>query len=130
LDAFLATSLECFQRRLTALKDADHRKNEFLAMLGHELRNPLTPISTAVEILSAPELDKTTLVRVRDLLARNVAHMSRLVNDLLDVSRITRGLINVELKPVELSAILKEVLITLSLCFNPKNKHLICNCLK
>jgi PAS domain S-box-containing protein len=89
-----------------ALVEADRRKDEFLAMLGHELRNPLTPIATATEILHTLLNNDPKLASIQDMLARNVNQIIRLVNDLLDVSRITRGLINVNLGRVGLKAIL------------------------
>ena len=90
-----------------ALREADRRKDEFLAMLGHELRNPLTPIATAAEILHALPSKDPTLAWVQDMLERNVNQIIRLVNDLLDVSRITRGLININLERVELNELLR-----------------------
>lgn len=91
---------------LAALKEADQRKDEFLAMLAHELRNPLAPIRNAVEIFRAvgppvPELRSAT-----EVIARQVHQMTRLVDDLLDVSRITRGKIELRKERVELAAVL------------------------
>jgi signal transduction histidine kinase len=71
------------------LQEADRRKDEFLAMLAHELRNPLAPIRNGVEILKSP--DEAIRERARQLIGRQVEHMSRLVDDLLEVSRITTG---------------------------------------
>jgi signal transduction histidine kinase len=79
-----------------ALKDADRRKDEFLAMLAHELRNPLAPISTAVQLLRLKELSEAQRERARDVLERQVQHLVLLVDDLLDVSRITRGVITLQ----------------------------------
>jgi signal transduction histidine kinase len=79
-----------------ALKDADRRKDEFLAMLAHELRNPLAPISTAVQLLRLKELSDGQRERARDVLERQVQHLVLLVDDLLDVSRITRGVITLQ----------------------------------
>ena len=79
-----------------ALKDADRRKDEFLAMLAHELRNPLAPISTAVQLLRLKELSDAQRERARDVLERQVQHLVLLVDDLLDVSRITRGVITLQ----------------------------------
>jgi len=73
------------------LKEADQRKNEFLATLSHELRNPLAPIRNAVNILRMKGARETDLRKSRDVIDRQVHHLSRLVDDLLDVSRITRG---------------------------------------
>lgn len=90
-----------------ALKDADQRKNEFLAMLGHELRNPLTPISNIAQLMSSQPLDEPTRIWSCEVLNRNVAHISQLVDDLLDVSRISRGLVNIRRERIELVELLK-----------------------
>ena len=90
-----------------ALKDADQRKNEFLAMLGHELRNPLTPISNVAQLMSSQSLDEPTRIWSCEVLSRNVTHISQLVDDLLDVSRISRGLVNIRRERVELVELLK-----------------------
>ncbi|MDD4907209.1 MAG: ATP-binding protein, partial [Methylobacter tundripaludum] len=90
-----------------ALKDADQHKNEFLAMLGHELRNPLTPISNVAQLMCSQSLDEPTRIWACEVLNRNVAHISQLVDDLLDVSRISRGLVNIRRVRVELVELLK-----------------------
>jgi PAS domain S-box-containing protein len=89
-----------------ALWEADRRKDEFLAMLAHELRNPLAPIRNAVHVLRLLGPLDSNLQRVRDVIGRQVLHLSRLVDDLLDVSRITRGMVMLRRAPVELAAIL------------------------
>jgi signal transduction histidine kinase len=93
-----------------ALREADQRKDNFLAILGHELRNPLAPIRAAVEILKRRGPDDPALVRMRDVIDRQAQHMSRLVDDLLDVSRITRGKINLKPEPTDLSAVARRAL--------------------
>jgi len=90
------------------LRDADQRKNVFLAMLGHELRNPLTPISNVAQLMRSQPLDEPTLAWACEVLNRNVTHISQLVDDLLDVSRITRGLVKIQRKLVELAQLLKD----------------------
>lgn len=90
------------------LRDADQRKNVFLAMLGHELRNPLTPISNVAQLMRSQPLDEPTLAWACEVLNRNVTHISQLVDDLLDVSRITRGLVKIQRKRVELAQLLKD----------------------
>ena len=80
------------------LRDADRRKDEFLAMLAHELRNPLAPISAAAQLLKMPALKPELVRKTSDVISRQVSHMTRLVDDLLDVSRVTRGLIELERK--------------------------------
>src|SRR5439155_25368987 len=73
------------------LKQADRRKDEFLATLAHELRNPLAPIRNAVELLRRAEGDPTLREHARAMMERQLAQMVRLIDDLLDISRITRG---------------------------------------
>jgi CheY-like chemotaxis protein len=87
------------------LREADRRKDEFLAMLAHELRNPLAPISTAAQVLKFPNLDPQRLRTTSDIISRQVAHMTDLIDDLIDVSRVTRGLIELDKSNVEVSAI-------------------------
>jgi signal transduction histidine kinase/CheY-like chemotaxis protein len=73
------------------LREADRRKDEFIGVLAHELRNPLAPVRLAVEILRRTAPAEPRIERVRDVIDRQVTHMSRLIDDLLDVSRIARG---------------------------------------
>ncbi len=86
------------------IKEADQRKDEFLAMLAHELRNPLAPIRNAVEILRFSKSTEPSLLQARDLLDRQTRHLTRLVDDLLDVSRITRGKIQLQMTTVDLAS--------------------------
>jgi signal transduction histidine kinase len=88
-----------------ALKEADRHKDEFLAMLAHELRNPLAPILNAVQLMRKKSLGDPQLVWSRDVIDRQLAHLTRLVDDLLDVSRITRGKINLAREPVEVAGL-------------------------
>ena len=85
-----------------ALKEADRHKDEFLAMLAHELRNPLAPIHNAVQLMHRQDLSNPHLLWSRDVIGRQLAHLTRLVDDLLDVSRITRGKINLNRQALEL----------------------------
>jgi signal transduction histidine kinase len=87
------------------LQEANHRKDEFLAMLAHELRNPLAPIRTAVQLLRLKELTEPHRLHARDVIERQVEHLVNLIDDLLDVSRITRGMITLQLEPVLVGAI-------------------------
>jgi len=86
------------------LKEADRHKDEFLAMLAHELRNPLAPIHNAIRLMHLKRLEEPQLQWARDVIDRQATHLTRLVDDLLDVSRITRGKINIEVRPLELAA--------------------------
>ena len=89
--------------RATQLAEADQRKDEFLAMLGHELRNPLAPVVHSVELLGR---DARTAERARDIIRRQSEHLTHLVDDLLDVSRITRGSVKLEKRRVALHDII------------------------
>jgi PAS domain S-box-containing protein len=89
-----------------ALKEADRRKDEFLAMLAHELRNPLAPIRNALHILKQPGVDGAMLRQVRDMAERQVQHMARLLDDLLDVSRISRGRIELRKDAVDVAVVI------------------------
>ncbi len=83
------------------LQEDDRRKDEFLAMLGHELRNPLAPLAHALELIATPELPPDLATEALEIARRQVRHMSRLVEDLLDLSRITRGTIELRRQPLE-----------------------------
>jgi len=90
-----------------AVAEAQNRsKDEFLAMLGHELRNPMAPITSAAHLMRMPNVRPEQQRQASDIISRQVDHMNHLVNDLLDVSRVTRGLIALEKKPVALETVL------------------------
>ena len=90
------------------LREADRRKDEFLAMLAHELRNPLAPIGAAAELLQRIKLDETMIKRTSQIIGRQVGHMTALIEDLLDVSRVTRGLVQLDSEPLDVGAVLHE----------------------
>jgi signal transduction histidine kinase len=100
------------ERAAEALRLLDQRKDEFLATLGHELRNPLAPLLTGLQLLRLSGDDRQTVERVRAAMERQVAHLVRLVDDLLEISRITRGIIDVRRGPIELGALLRTALDT------------------
>lgn len=91
-----------------ALREADRRKDEFLAMLAHELRNPLAPIMVAAELLGRQAGDGEQVERTSAVILRQVRHLTGLVDDLLDVSRVTRGLVVIDKQRVDLRAILAQ----------------------
>jgi len=95
-----------------ALEEADRRKDEFLAVLAHELRNPLAPIRSAVQILRSAETTGADPRPARDVIDRQVRQMARLIDDLLDVSRISRGRIELRREPVDLAAVVRSALET------------------
>lgn len=88
-----------------ALREADRRKDEFLAMLGHELRNPLTSVRSAVGILQLTGLTGEHFAVARDVIVRQTQQLTRLVDDLLDTTRITQGKVDLRREPVELAAV-------------------------
>jgi signal transduction histidine kinase/CheY-like chemotaxis protein len=100
------------RRAAEALKEADRRKNEFLAMLAHELRNPMAPIRNALEIMRMAGTTGPLVEPARQVIERQVQQVVRLVDDLLDVSRITRGQIELRRTPMELAAVLAQALET------------------
>jgi PAS domain S-box-containing protein len=90
------------------LKQADRRKDEFVAMLAHELRNPLAPIAAAAEILSIPGLAPSDVKHTSEVISRQVNHMTGLVNDLLDISRVTSGLVSLNRTALDVNRIVPE----------------------
>ena len=106
------------------LSEADRRKNHFLAMLAHELRNPLAPISNAVRALHLGGGDAETLRSASDMLRRQVGQMSRLVDDLLDLSRITRGRIELRKERIELAAVVQQAVEAVRAVYQSKGQEL------
>ncbi len=98
--------LEQSRQQAEALREADRRKDEFLATLAHELRNPLAPIRSAVEVMRAKGLDDPDLEWAREVIDRQASGMARLVDELLDVSRIATGKLVLRLEPMELATII------------------------
>ena len=87
------------------LKEIDRRKDEFLAMLAHELRNPLAPIGAAADLLQRVRPDEPLVRKTSQIIGRQVRHMTELVDDLLDMSRVTRGLIELERTPLDIAGV-------------------------
>jgi len=90
------------------LRAADQRKDEFLAMLAHELRNPLAPISTGAHLLKLLHSDNVQIAQTCAIIARQVEHMTSLVDDLLDVSRVTRGLVSLSTRVLDLRSVVDD----------------------
>ena len=86
-----------------ALRDADRRKDEWMAMLAHELRGPLSPVSNAVQVLMRKGPPEPELQRAREMIARQTGHLARIVEDLLDVTRLARGMIRLRKERLDLS---------------------------
>ena len=100
--------LDRLHRQQAHLQREHERKDEFLAMLAHELRNPLAPISSAAQLLRMLYAHEPRIKEASEVIGRQVRHMTHLVDDLLDVSRVTRGLVTIEKTTVELGAVLRE----------------------
>lgn len=96
------------QRAELELRAADQRKDDFLAMLAHELRNPLAPISTAAHLLRVVHAGDAHIAQTAAIISRQVDHMTELVDDLLDVSRVTRGLVALSKERLDLTAVVAD----------------------
>jgi signal transduction histidine kinase len=107
-----------------ALRDADRRKDEFLAMLAHELRNPLAPIRNAAQILARKFLNDRTAQPPIAMVQRQVTHLTRLVDDLLDVSRISQGRVELRLEHLTLAQALDQAIETVAPMARDKEQHL------
>jgi signal transduction histidine kinase len=105
LEQRVAERTAALEATTAALQEADRRKDEFLAILAHELRNPLAPIRTAVQLLRRRELAEAQSMRAREVIERQVQHLVCLIDDLLDVSRITRGMITLQRERVLIDAV-------------------------
>ncbi len=108
LVASLGDALASLREALARAEEAGKTKDNFLAVLGHELRNPLAPIVAALDLMDLK--GETGWVRERQAMRRQVRHMSRLVDDLLDVSRITQGKLEMRRRPVDLGAVVRQAL--------------------
>ena len=106
----IATDITDQKHVEAALREADRRKDIFLATLSHELRNPLAPIRHAARLLRAPGVSAADADRARDIIERQSQHMSRLLDDLLDVARITRGSLELRKEPLDLSSVIDTAL--------------------
>ncbi|MGO4550672.1 PAS domain-containing protein [Lysobacter sp. 2RAF19] len=101
---------EALERSEYSLRDADQRKDRFLATLAHELRNPLAPIATAASLLRLSPDDPDRVLAASDIIHRQVEHMTHLVNDLLDVSRVTQGQAVLDVREMDLAQAVREAL--------------------
>ena len=110
VDGWVAVVLDISARKEveTSLQAADRKKDEFLATLAHELRNPLAPIRHAVEILKSRGSADSEAAWSRDVIERQVGHMSRLLDDLLDMSRVSHGKLKLLVKPMDLATAIRE----------------------
>ena len=106
------------------LREADRRKNEFLAMLAHELRNPLAPIASGAQLLGQDNLDPARTRQISGIIARQARHMAGLVDDLLDVSRVTRGLVALSKDRIDINEVVLEALEQVGEPLRQKRHHL------
>lgn len=122
------TDIEDQKDAEAALREADQRKDEFLATLAHELRNPLAPIRNSLQILKMPRVDAVTAERTRDMIERQVQHLVRLVDDLLDVSRVMRGKITLHPERLELATVLARAVETVQPLIESQGQELRISC--
>jgi signal transduction histidine kinase len=109
IDQLLAASVFSFAQAAREAEEAEkRRKDEFRSMLAHELRNPLSPISAAAMLLKLARNDDSVVRQARNIIARQVAHMSSLLDDLLDVSRVTRAAVERKLEPLDLRDVIDD----------------------
>jgi signal transduction histidine kinase len=111
-----------------ALLEADRHKDEFLAILAHELRNPLAPIRNAVEVMARIPIENARLKWSRDVIDRQALHLTRLVDDLLDIARITRGTIRLTQAPLRIGNILERTLEALQPIIAERRHELTVDC--
>jgi signal transduction histidine kinase len=123
VDAF-NNMLEEVEARSHELREADRRKDEFLATLAHELRNPLAPIRHGVRLLESSEVTEGQSRWAREVISRQVQRMALLLDDLLDVSRITRGRLDLKFETVELKAVVRAAVETVRPLLDSKQHQL------
>ena len=117
----MSRDISAIKQMKEALREADQRKDEFLAMLAHELRNPLTPISNAAQILDSLKLEDPVFSRAKDMIKRKVTYLTHLVDDLLDISRIAHGKILIKKTRLDLVEVIKPILETARSFIWPNN---------
>jgi PAS domain S-box-containing protein len=121
----LRASEERYRHLSKALEEMNRRKDEFLATLGHELRNPLAPLLTAAELLQLEPPGNELTQQAVDVISRQAEHMRRLIDDLLDVARITRGIVSLQLQELDLRDALQEVLRTAQSWLDSREHQLV-----
>ena len=126
ISSMLSVAIDITERKRAeeALREGDRRKDEFLAMLAHELRNPMAPIRAAADLMEVAHLDADRLKRTSQIIARQVRHMTGLVDDLLDVSRVTRGLVTLERENLDVRHVITDALEQVRPLVEEKKHHL------
>jgi len=112
------------QQAIEKLKAEDRRKNEFLAMLAHELRNPLAPISAGAELLKVARGDQERVRQTSEIISRQVSHMTNLIDDLLDVSRVTRGLVELDNRALDMRRVVADAVEQANPVIQSRHHHL------
>jgi PAS domain S-box-containing protein len=127
---YVATGLNITERDRAEqeLRAADRRKDEFLAILAHELRSPLSTLQSGLEIIRHGAATDQTLTRTADMMERQIHHVIRLVDDLLDVSRITRGKLRLQRRPVVLAEVVEQAREALRPIMEARGHQLIVHC--
>jgi PAS domain S-box-containing protein len=120
----LAQTQEALQKRVAELAASDQHRNEFLAILAHELRNPLAPLRNAVQILRRSADNAAVVEKARDLIDRQVHHMSRLVSDLLEAARAQNGQIKLQMSSLDLRSIIRHAVDLMRPVFEGKQQKL------
>jgi len=120
----LRDQIQALRATESALREADHRKDLFLATLAHELRNPLAPIRTAAQVLASPTLAPEKILWAQRVIQRQVGHMALLLDDLLDIARITRGKLKLKKTPVILDEVVDAAVEAARPLIDRKNHHL------
>jgi len=110
IEEWIGAASDITERKLAEekLRESDRRKDEFLAMLAHELRNPLAPIGAAAALLQRARLDEGLVRKTSEIIGRQVGHMTELIDDLLDVSRVTRGQVELDEAALDMRAIVAD----------------------
>ena len=121
----VATAALRARKRQYQMREVDERKDEFLAMLAHELRNPLAPISAASDLLRLPNLDRERIRDTSEIISRQVKHMTGLVDDLLDVSRVSRGLVSLDEVTLNANQIVASAVEQVQPLINSRKHHLM-----
>ena len=126
IDHLLAASIFSFAKAMREAEEAEKkRKDQFLAMLAHELRNPLSPISAATTLLKMSKSNDAVVINASNVIARQVTHMAALVDDLLDVSRVNRGKVELKLEPLDLHHVIADAVEQVTPHIHAKNQVFI-----
>ncbi|HBJ39168.1 MAG TPA: hybrid sensor histidine kinase/response regulator [Planctomycetaceae bacterium] len=126
VEAIAGTTRDVTDRKLAeeALREVARRKDDFLAILAHELRNPLAPIRNGLQVMRTAQADKNAIANVRDMMERQLAHLVRLIDDLLDISRITTNKMQLRCTQVSIADIIETAVETAGPAIQEADHHL------